>query len=42
MLRRLFAPSLLLALAVFVLGPASGLAASGSQSYELHVEVPNV
>src|SRR5438094_822391 len=42
MMRRLFAPSLLLALAVFVLGPASGLAASGSQSYQLHLELPNV
>jgi hypothetical protein len=41
-MRRLFAPGLILALALFVLGPASGLAASGSQSYQLHVEVPNV
>jgi hypothetical protein len=42
MLRRLFAPGLILALTLFVLGPASGLAASGSQSYQLHLELPNV
>src|SRR5438132_11644306 len=42
MMRRLFGPSLVLALALFVLGPASGLAASGSQSYQLHLELPNV
>ena len=41
-MRRLFAPGLVLALALFVLGPASGLAASGSQSYQLHLELPNV
>jgi len=41
-MRRLLAPSIVLGLAVFVLGPASGLAASGSQSYQLHLELPNV
>src|SRR2546423_13092850 len=41
-MRRLFAPGLVLSLALFVLGPASGLAASGSQSYQLHLELPNV
>src|SRR5438105_4884875 len=42
MMRRLFAPGLILALALFVLGPASSLAASGSQSYQLVMELPNV
>lgn len=42
MVRRLIAPSLIMALSLFVLGPASGLAASGSQSYQLHLELPNV
>jgi hypothetical protein len=42
MMRRLFAPGLILALALFVLGPASGLAASGSQTYELDMVLPNV
>ena len=38
----MFAPCLVVALALFVLGPASGLAASGSQTYQLHLELPNV
>ncbi|TML86412.1 MAG: hypothetical protein E6G08_12070 [Actinobacteria bacterium] len=42
MMRRMFAPCLVVALALFVLGPASGLAASGSQTYQLHLELPNV
>src|SRR5947208_14486304 len=42
MMRRLFAPCIVGVLTVFVLGPASGLAASGSQSYQLHMELPNV
>ncbi len=41
-MRRLFAPCIVAALALFVLGPASGLAASGSQSYQLLLELPNV
>jgi hypothetical protein len=41
-MRRVFASGLVVALALFVFGTASGLAASGSQSYQLHVEVPNV
>ena len=42
MTRRLLAPGFILALALFVLGPASGLAASGSQTYQLVMERPNV
>ena len=41
-MRRIFPLSLVLALALFGLGTASGLGASGSQSYQLHIEVPNV
>jgi hypothetical protein len=41
-MRRLFAPGFVLALVLVAFAPASGLAASGSQSYQLHIEVPNV
>jgi hypothetical protein len=41
-MRRALAPGLAVALALLVLGPASAFADSGSQSYQLHIEVPNV
>ena len=41
-MRRLFAPGFVLALLLVAFGPTSGLAASGSQSYQLHLEQPNI
>ena len=41
-MRRTFVPGLALAVTLFVLGPAPAVAASGSQSYQLHMEMPNV
>jgi hypothetical protein len=41
-MRRALVPGLAVALAFFVLGPTSAVADSGSQSYQLHMEMANV